>query len=182
MWDDFLSHPMAYCRPFLDFSADTNVETLDFYTDSSGVIGMGGVCGKQWMAEVWSNDFLNKCKPSIAYLELYALVAGVLAWVHQFRNRQIVLHCDNQSVVNMVNHTSSSCKQCMVLVRILVLHSLKMNVRIYARYVTSKSNTQVDMLSRGMIHVFMCKNPGYINVSKTPVPAVMWPPEKLWLN
>ena len=48
MWDDFLSHPMVYCRPFLDFSADTNAETLDFYTDSSGVM--------VWMVSVQAMD------------------------------------------------------------------------------------------------------------------------------
>ena len=36
--------------------------------------------------------------------------------------------CDNQSMVAMINTTSLSCKNCMVLIRIIVLHCLIHNV------------------------------------------------------
>ena len=64
---------------------------------------MGAICGS---ADA-SNVGLKKFKPSIEYLELYAVTAAVLTWIHQFKNRRIILFCDNQSVVDMINLTST---------------------------------------------------------------------------
>ena len=48
MWTTFL-HQSAFCRPFMDFSRTWNAREVQFYTDASGKIGMGGICGKSWM-------------------------------------------------------------------------------------------------------------------------------------
>ena len=47
----------------------------------------------------------------------------------------------------MVNKTTSSCKNWMVLIRILVLKSLMGNVRVFAKYIKSKENIVSDLLS-----------------------------------
>ena len=150
---------------------------IDFYTDASGKIGMGGVCGSSWMHAIWSEEFLVT-NPSIELQELYALVAGVLAWIDRFANSRVILFCDNQAVVAMVNNTSSSCGKCMVLIRILVLHCLKTNVRVYARFVPTKENTRADLLSRNAIQHF--KSNYYHDDLLTAVPDVIWPIEKMF--
>ena len=58
-----------------------------------------------------------------------------------------MLFCDNTSAVEMINNTTSSCQNCMVLIRILVLESLKSNVRVFAKYISSKANAYSDALS-----------------------------------
>ena len=80
---------------------------IDFYTDASGKIGLGGICGNAWMSQTWSPEFLNSCKPSIEFLELFAVTAAVIAWIDKFRNRRVILFCDNQSVVDRVPVPSS---------------------------------------------------------------------------
>ena len=132
MWKQFVNHASIFCRPFLDYSKTVVADQIDFYTDASGVIGFGGVCGTQWMDGYWPLDFLKQ-EPSIEFQELYALVAGILLWIQQYANRRVIIFCDNQSVVAMVNSTTSSCKRCMVLIRVLVLHCLKHNVRVFAK-------------------------------------------------
>ena len=74
--------------------------------------------------------FIRQQKPSIEFLELYAVTAAVLSWIHQYKNSRIILFCDNQSVVDMINITSTSCRHCMVLIRMIVLKGLIENVRI----------------------------------------------------
>ena len=92
--------------------------------------------------------FLERFEPSIEYLELYALTARVLTWLERFRNRKIFLFCDNISIVHMINNTSAKCKNCMVLLRLVVLETMKCNVRLFAKYVCSEDNGLSDALSR----------------------------------
>ena len=68
------------------------------FSDSSknAKLGFGATCGRSWMFSQWDEDFIENNDPSIAYLELYALTAGVMQWIHRFRNRRIILFCDNQ--------------------------------------------------------------------------------------
>ena len=91
-------------------------------------LGYGGICQNSWMFGKWTDAFLNEKDPSIEYLELYTLVGMVMNLIHRFCNRRIILFCDNQTVVHMVNNMSSSCKNCIVLIRKLVLNSLCDNV------------------------------------------------------
>ena len=76
------------------------------------------------MYQNWDQNWLDKAKPSIEYLELFALVAATLAWGVELRNCRVVMYCNNHSVISMINKTTSTCKNCMVLIRLLVLHML----------------------------------------------------------
>ena len=127
----------------------------------------------------WDSEFIKAADPSIAYLELYELVGTVLNWIHNYKNKRIILFCDNQSVVQMVNNTTSSCKNCMVLIRILVLKSLTENVRIFAKYIKSKDNRASDYLS----HLKICQFkslPQIWDTYPTPIPDQLHPMKKLW--
>ena len=103
------------------------------------------------MYQMWPKLFLNKHKPSIEYLELNAVMAAVLTWIHLFKNRRVILFCDNQSVVYMINLTTTSCKNCMVWIRVIVLKGLIENVRVFARHIVGTKNSMADSLSRNKI-------------------------------
>ena len=75
--------------------------------------------GKKRINQAWLKEFIQEHKPSIEFLELFAVTAAVISWIHQFKNRRIMLLCDNKSVVDMINLTTTSCKNCMVLIRFL---------------------------------------------------------------
>ena len=60
------------------------------YSDASGKIGFGALCGSSWMYGRWGN-FLSE-DPSIEYLELFALTVGVLAWIKRFENGRIYIY------------------------------------------------------------------------------------------
>ena len=185
MWSSFLDHPTAYSRPFLDFSSVIIADEIYMYSDASGKIGMGALCQKDWMYMLWPEEFIKRNKPSIEYLELFGVVAGVLTWIHRFKNKRIILFCDNETVVRMINITSTSCKNCMVLIRILVLKGLIENVRIFAKHVAGVKNVLADNLSRNRIDLFHknCIILGkHMHSNPTPIPEAIWPIQKIWIK
>ena len=183
MWLVFIKHPTMFCRPFLDFSKMLVADEIDLYTDASGKIGFGVICGSAWIAEQWPENFISKYKPSIEYLELFGVTVEVLAWIHLFKNKRIILFCDNQSVVDMINATSSSCKNCMVLIRMIVLKGLMENVRVFARHIKGVNNGLADSLSRQKMMLFksMCgEQDRKIDELPTEIPQAVWPITKIW--
>ena len=72
-----VNHPMIdVLEPAL-----TSVE-ICFYSDVSAAVNLGFGCifNTQWIQGFWGDhgDFIQTCEPSIEYLELFALVAGIL--------------------------------------------------------------------------------------------------------
>ena len=134
VWNEFLDYQEVFCRPLMDFSKTWTASEVDFYMDSAGStdLGFGGICDDSWMMQKWPRNWFQKCEPSIEYLELFTLTVGVINWISKFANKRVVIFCDNMSVVCMVNGVTASCKNCMVLIRILTLQGMKHNVRIYA--------------------------------------------------
>ena len=124
---------------------------------------------------------MQEHEPSIEYLELFAVLATVLNWLERFRNQRIVLFCDNQAVVSVINNNTSSCPNCLTLIRLLVLHSMKMNTRVFATYITSKNNKNADLLSRLKVDEFRRRNPG-ADLQPMAINESIWPLNKLWVH
>ena len=80
MWEQFLHHPSVFARPFLDHSSELSVNILDMYSDSlrNPELGFGAICQHSWMYSQWDSQFIKEYQPSIEYLELWAVLAGVL--------------------------------------------------------------------------------------------------------
>ena len=141
MWQAFLnSNKKGICRPFIDLDTVLDAKVLDFYTDAAKghLLGVGGMYNKKWIFAQWEPGYIEAYNPSIEYLELFGICLAYFAWAQDLQNKRIVLFCDNQSVVTMVNSTSSKCKQCMVLIRMLTLKCLHYNTRIFCRWVPGK--------------------------------------------
>ena len=182
VWRQFLTHPSIFCRQFIDFDLKNCNEMVDLYTDASHNfnLGCGGVSDKEWYFIAWEPEFMLRTQPSIEYLELYAVAVGVVAWIPKYSNMSIYLFCDNQSVVHMINNCSSSCKNCMILIRIIVLQGLLHNTRIRAKYVPSKLNSRSDALSRKKFSLFRCLTNYSVNPDPIDIPNELWPMSKVW--
>ena len=183
VWREILAKPDSYYRPFME-TMSVCAEELDMYSDASGnySLGFGAYCGPEWTFGQWNLEFCQTVKPSIEYLELFAVLVGVLNWIKLFKNKRIILFCDNEAVVHMINNSLSNCKNCMVLMRILVAESLCCNVRIFARHIKTKDNGKADALSRLNFEKFWRLAAGTMNDLPTGIPGEIWPMEKLWLN
>ena len=175
-------HESIFSRPFLDMSRSMNAWEIMLFTDASRnfSLGFGGICGSSWMQARWGEQ-VEKLNPSIQYLELYAMTAGILAWAERFKNKQIVIFCDNMSVVQMVNNNSSKCMNCMTLIRLIVLHSMIHNVKILVKFVPTKLNGIADSLSRFQMQRFTDLTQGMaIETDQTPIPSEIWPITDIW--
>ena len=110
MWQVFLEScdedRTQLCCPFLDQDIFSTSDQLNFYTDASGTKGFGCFFNGRWTFGMWDEEFIKKNDPSIEYLELFALCAGIFTWQDMLRNMRIVIFCDNQSVIEMVNKTT----------------------------------------------------------------------------
>ena len=109
---------------------------------------MGVIFGKKWIVAKWGRDFILEQKPSIEFLELYALVAAVITRGSHLKNIRMIVFCDNKAVLHMINNMTSKCKQCMKLIRILTLDGLLNNRRVFVRHVKTDKNILADSLSR----------------------------------
>ena len=187
LWQTFLHHPTIYSRQFLDMDKTIDSVDVDFYTDASAnpELGCGGICGEDWFITQWNEKFIKKYHPSINYLELYALTVAIFNWIHKFKNQRIYIFCDNMSVVQMVNKTSSKCKNCMVLIRFITLQALTHNVKINVKHVPGKSNNFSDWLSRLEYQKFRQharKTKRHFKGKPCEIPEDLWPMEKIWLT
>ena len=186
IWKIFLNNAnsVQLCRPFVDIDAISASETLNFYTDSSlnRKLGFGGIFGNRWIVGKWGEQFIIEKEPSIEFLELYALVAGVLTWSKLMQNTRVSIFCDNQSVMHIANNHSSHCEQCMKLVRVLTIDNMRSNRRIFLKWVKTDENVLADSLSRLDFTRFWRNAPKSMKVCPDVVPSNIWPVNKIWDN
>ena len=148
---------MALSRPFIDLSKVLTVDDIGFSSDAAAGKNLSYGCilgNKHWSYGQWEPGFIAEYQPSIKFLQLYALCMGIFIWIEKLKNKRIIVHCDNEVVVHMTNNSSSLCKNCMVLIKKLVLKSLNYNLRVFARHLKGISNVLPDRLSRLRLEEF----------------------------
>ena len=82
----------------------------------------------------------------------------------------------------MVNDTASGCKNCMFLLRLIVLEGMIHNMKICVKHVSSKDNGKADAISRLQWDRFVELSNGKMNVTPEAIPEIIWPVEKIWMN
>ena len=182
IWVLFLQNAGAsvLCIPFVDLKAFQTSQEIQFYTDVSGTIGYGSFFAGRWHFGECNQTFLAYAKLSIEFLELFALCAGILTWDKYISNTRVIIFCDNQAVVQMVNNMTSSCQNCMFLLRLLVLNGLQFNRRVWVKYVKSTDNILADSLSRSRFDIFWKHAPDYTEIKPDRIASSIWPIEKFW--
>ena len=74
----------------IDLNVFASSSQISFFMDASAApeLGFGCVFGKKWTFGQWEDNFINYHKPSIEFLELYALCMELLTWENedQLRN------------------------------------------------------------------------------------------------
>ena len=151
-----------------------------FFTDASRkeTLGFGFVFDKEWTFGQWPKNFIADFKPSIEFLELFAVAVGVHLWVRKLGNRRVWIYCDNLSVVHMINNSSASCEFCMKLIRGIILVSLQFNVRVFAKHVPANLNVRADALSRLQFSRFWTVAKSGTRQYPAKLPNNLWPPER----
>ena len=147
MWKQFIVNWNG--ASFFLSSAWEDSECLELHTDASGVLGYGGFFRGKWFQGKWEpHQQLGQPEISIAWQELFAIVVACQIWGESLQNKRIILNCDNESVVNIVNSKRSRIPRAMDLLRHLTLLTLKYNIYIRAKHIPGKYNKIADSLSR----------------------------------
>ena len=195
MWMEFLQDDerIALCQPFVDVNGFSDANQLNFYSDSSAnkLLLMGAIFNDRWIYAPWGRSFIENCNPSIEFLELYALVAGIITWNWDecLRNTRVIVYYDNKSVRDMINgsgmigggcEAASNCPHCMKLIRLLVLDNIRCNRRVFVVYVKSQLNVFADALSRLDLKCFWENAPQTVQSQPDKIAETMWPPMKIW--
>ena len=185
VWMAFLCNVerVQLCRPFSDFNPYVPYTVLKFASDAalSGKLGFGAVFEDRWLWGKWNPDFIRNQKPSIEFLELFALTIGLTAWKEELLSRgRIAIFCDNEAVMHMVNNYASSCMQCMKLIRVIALQGIAFSHRVRVLYIRSKQNILPDALSRLDFKRFWRAAPASMHKTPTNLPEQLWPVEQVW--
>lgn len=199
LWMKFLHDPINVSRPFLDFIPGKGAEVLVLASDASlnSKLGMGGHFTRMkmengrpklvtsWFCQKWPAKFVAQSNCSIEVAELLGACMAVTIWIPELKGRRVVIWCDNQAVVHMINNASSSCKKCMFLLRHWTLMCMTFSCRVFCRFVSTRQNWRADALSRMKIHTFksgMTKSDGgQVDTFSTPLSNQLWPPpQALW--
>ena len=170
MWLQFLTHYNGVSL-FLEESFTSSKE-MQLFTDASGGIGYGAYFQGHWMQDRWT-DAVLKAKLSIAFLELYPIVAAVTIWGESMKNKKVEFLTDNKAVVGIINQQTSKCTHIMSLVRSLVLQCLSHNILFKASHVPGVKNSIADSLSRFQMERFRALSPE-ADKDATQPPEIVW--------
>ena len=77
-------------------------QDVELFTDSAAGIGLGfgAVFGHKWTYGIWPQSWHDKeIMKDITVLELFPILVCLVVWGHMFKNKKLLFHSDNQSVV-----------------------------------------------------------------------------------
>jgi len=123
----------------------TESEPLVLFTDAAGSKGYGAIFQSHWFYGEWPNDWK---KLNITFLELFPIAIALRVWGFRMSNHCVSLFTDNAALVDIINKQTSKHPLVMILVRDLVLTSLRHNIIFRAAHVRGVANTRADLLSR----------------------------------
>lgn len=75
-------------------------------------------------------------------------------------NRCVAFYTDNAAIVDIINQQTSKHQLVMILVRDMVLTSLRHNILFHARHIPGVHNTGADYISRFQVDQFKQISPG----------------------
>ena len=152
MWYKFLLNWNGVSL-FYDLVSTTSTD-MELFTDAS-LIGFGGIFKTQWFCSVWPDSIpsVNDDDLSMAFRELYPIVAAAIIWGKQWTGKRIVFMCDNQSAVFILQRGRSRCLAIMKLIRKLTWIAATNNFHFTSRHLFGVRNETADSLSRKMLQL-----------------------------
>ena len=126
--------------------------SLELFTDASHA-AFGAYFAGEWFSCSFSAHRIPLSR-SITFKELYAITAAVSAWAPSLASRNVMFHCDNQSVVHILSSGTSRCKHIMSMLRYLFYVCAYYNILLRAIHIPGVSNCFADCLSRLQVSKF----------------------------
>ena len=149
---------------------------LQLFTDSAGGETKG--CGAFYAGKLahlqWPTEW--KSTPSlrdITYLELIPIALAIFLWGQEFRNKKVMFFSDNEAVVSILNSKTSKSETVMSLLRFIIYCTLKLNIQLKSKHISSKDNKIADFISREQVERFRKLVP-FVELYPCQVPVEFW--------
>ncbi|XP_063049791.1 uncharacterized protein LOC134444394 [Engraulis encrasicolus] len=154
LWKLFLDEWNGLCLFYND--CVLSPEDLQLFTDAAPSVGFGGYYNGRWFASTWPQAFLRGCAdaPSSAVFELYPIVLAAIVWGKEWRTRSVLIHSDNEAVVNAINSTRTKSQTVSPYLRRLVWTAASCQFIIRAAHIPGHHNQIADSLSRFQFQKF----------------------------
>ena len=156
---------------------------VEVWSDASGGWGCGAIAGQHWLQHQWLPGALDK---SIAVKELVPIVMVATIWGAEWQGKVVLFHCDNQSVVAILNNLDSREEDLMHLVRCLFFLAARHQFWFLATHVPGVTNKLADAISRNHMSQFFAQAPPGISRVPSPLqpslPALLYLERPDWLS
>ena len=135
------------------------------FTDAAGSVGFGAYFRGAWFNGKWlKHQELTAPGISIAWQEMYAIVAAAATWSPELQCKKIVFNTDNMSIIQAWKKRSSRDHKLM-----LNLIAARGNFMIKLVHIPGKTNEIADALSRFQVQRFRSLAP-HAALTPTPIP------------
>ena len=128
------------------------MDIVHLFSDASGSWGCAAIWGTGWLQWQWSNRASDW---HIAPKELLPIVLAGVVWGKEWKGKRVCCHCDNSSVVEVLNNGYSRDCVLMHLLRCLFFISEHHQFLVEAVHIPGKDNRQADALSRNCVSSFL---------------------------
>ncbi len=112
---------------------------INLFTDAAPSIGFGGFYQGRWFASPWPAQ-LKDLPQSSALAEFYLLVVAAFLWGNEWSSKCILVHCDNEAVVQCVNKGRSHSPALSPFLRLFKWIAACDQFVIVARHVAGSEN------------------------------------------
>ena len=99
----------------------------------------------QWFQGYWRISWQAF---SIAVKELYPIVLALILWSHVLADKRLLVLCDDEAVVHVINNQTCKEQNIMSLIRTMTVTMMWNNVILRTKHVPGKKNIITDALSR----------------------------------
>ena len=117
-----------------------------FSTDAC-LVGGAGICGKEFFTYTFPEELL-KVATSISLLEFITVVLAVKVWGRTWQGQKLVVKCDNEATVQVINSGRANNEFMQACARELIFLACKWDFELEAVHVPGEQNTLADWLSR----------------------------------
>ena len=164
-------HCFLDCWNGVAMMSDASAHPIDIhlFTDASGSFGCGACWGSKWLQYPWPSEAIGL---SIAVKELVPILMAGMLWGDTWRNKRVLVHCDNQAVVEVVNSGSSKDPGLAQLLRCLFFIIAEFQLSLQATHIMGLNNVQADAISRNNLSVFFSQVPDAAHLP-SPVPPAL---------
>ena len=106
--------------------------------------GLGAMCGQEIYAIALPIGYQNY---NIVHLEMINILVAVRTWAPQWQGRKVVIHCDNQAVVSVLNSSHSRDMTLAAMVRNINMITAHLDIDLITEHIEGKLNVIADTLS-----------------------------------